>query len=718
MSLATKVLIGLGAGIVTGVFFGELAAPLAIVGQAFILLLQVTVLPFMVVALISGLGRLSVTDALAIARSGGVVLLVLWIVVMAAVLAFPIAFPDWESASFFTRSLVEAGEPVDFLSLYIPANPFASLAGGIVPAIVVFSVALGLALIGIDNKATLLDVLETIRSALDRVTGTVVRLAPIGVFALMASAAGTLDLAALGRIQVYVFVYIGVALALVFWVLPALVRAVTPLRYGELYLPVRDALVTAFATGNLLIILPILVHRGKETLQRAGLDPKASDSAVDVLVPISFTIPNMGKLLSLAFVPFAGWFTGFELSPTQYPVFATVGFVSFFGEPVVSLPFLLNLLRIPSDTFDLFVTIDVITSRFGTLLAAAHTLVLALVAAFVMAGRPALRVRRLAGFVMSSVIVLAVPIVGGRLLFTYAMEPQYTGYREFVQLELRTPPVEVRVLDSPPATASEDRLPGRRLEQIRRRGSLRVGYFADALPLAFRNSAGRVVGFDIEMAHLLARELGVVLDLVRIDQSDAIPHLESGALDIVMSGSAITPLRSSAVRFSTSVLQLTAAFVVPDPQRDRFTSWAQLRRRSGLRLGVGENEYYRRRLEELFPDAEVVTLPSARTYFTEAWQELDALVTAAEVGSAWTLVYPQFAVAVPQPDPMRVPAGYPMPYGEERLHEFVDAFIGLKLSDGTITTLFEHWFEGRGTARERPRWSVVRDVLGWVERGR
>jgi hypothetical protein len=70
---------------------------------------------------------------------------------------------------------------------------------------------------------------------------------------------------------------------------------------------------------------------------------------------------------------------------------------------------------------------------------------------------------------------------------------------------------------------------------------------------------------------------------------------------------------------------------------------------------------------------------------------------------------------VPQPDPMRVPAGYPMPYGEERLHEFVDAFIGLKLSDGTITTLFEHWFEGRGAARERPRWSVVRDVLGWVK---
>jgi len=98
--------------------------------------------------------------------------------------------------------------------------------GGIVPAIVVFSVALGVALIGIENKATLLDVLETITTALDRITGTIVRLAPIGVFALMASAAGTLELADLGRIQVYLLSYVGVALVLVLWVLPALVRMV------------------------------------------------------------------------------------------------------------------------------------------------------------------------------------------------------------------------------------------------------------------------------------------------------------------------------------------------------------------------------------------------------------------------------------------------------------------------------------------------------------
>jgi ABC-type amino acid transport substrate-binding protein len=46
MSLSTKVLIGLGLGIAAGIFFGETAAFLKVLGNVFILLLQMTVLPY------------------------------------------------------------------------------------------------------------------------------------------------------------------------------------------------------------------------------------------------------------------------------------------------------------------------------------------------------------------------------------------------------------------------------------------------------------------------------------------------------------------------------------------------------------------------------------------------------------------------------------------------------------------------------------------------
>ena len=91
LSLASQVLIGLVLGIAAGIFLGDLAGALDLVGRAFILLLQMAVLPFVLVSLVGGLGRLEAARALAIARSGGLVLVGLWAIVMAVVLAFPIA---------------------------------------------------------------------------------------------------------------------------------------------------------------------------------------------------------------------------------------------------------------------------------------------------------------------------------------------------------------------------------------------------------------------------------------------------------------------------------------------------------------------------------------------------------------------------------------------------------------------------------------------------
>ncbi len=62
------------------------------------------------------------------------------------------------------------------------------------------------------------------------------------------------------------------------------------------------------------------------------------------------------------------------------------------------------------------------------------------------------------------------------------------------------------------------------LETIQARSVLRVGYLPDALPFAFVNQRGELVGFDIELAHDLARELGVSLAFVPVD-----PRRDGGA---------------------------------------------------------------------------------------------------------------------------------------------------------------------------------------------
>ena len=166
LGIATQVLIGFGVGILVGIFFGDKVAFLKIAGDAFIALLQITVIPYVMVALITSLGRLTLADAKSLGLKGGSVLLVLWAVGLVVVLVSPLAFPDWPSASFFSTSQIQEAKPVDFLQLYIPANIFFSLSNAVVPAIVVFSILFGLALTGVRNKDKVLDFLSPIGDGL------------------------------------------------------------------------------------------------------------------------------------------------------------------------------------------------------------------------------------------------------------------------------------------------------------------------------------------------------------------------------------------------------------------------------------------------------------------------------------------------------------------------------------------------------------------------
>src|SRR3982751_2670592 len=170
MHLSTRILIGLGLGIVAGIFFGESIAFLKIIGDVFILSLQMTVLPYIMISLISGLGGLSFENAKLLAKKCGWVILILWAIGLVMVLLMPLAFPSWQMASFFSTSQLEQNSTFNFLNFYIPSNIFNSLSNNIVPAVVVFSVALGIALIGVKGKENFLNILVPISQALGRVT--------------------------------------------------------------------------------------------------------------------------------------------------------------------------------------------------------------------------------------------------------------------------------------------------------------------------------------------------------------------------------------------------------------------------------------------------------------------------------------------------------------------------------------------------------------------
>lgn len=234
ISLSTYILLGLILGVVVGLFLGGMVRPLDFIGKAFIKLLQMAVLPYIVISLIHGLGSLSRSDAQLIATKGYKLLLFLWTVGLLVIFVFPLAFPTVETSAFFSEADILPPKKIDFLDIYIPTNIFRALAQGTIPAIVVFCVFLGFALNSIDKKETFLNVFAILAQALSRVTQMIIKTAPLGVFALTAVAAGTLTFDQLQRLQVYFVCYIFMALLFTFAILPAIIGCVTPFTYRQI----------------------------------------------------------------------------------------------------------------------------------------------------------------------------------------------------------------------------------------------------------------------------------------------------------------------------------------------------------------------------------------------------------------------------------------------------------------------------------------------------
>jgi Na+/H+-dicarboxylate symporter/ABC-type amino acid transport substrate-binding protein len=715
MQLSVKVLIGLGLGIVAGIFFGEYAASVKIFGDIFILSLQMTVLPYIMVSLITGLGELSFKTAAMLAKKCGWVILILWGIGIIMVLIMPMAFPKWEMASFFTASQIEPKPEFNFLGFYIPSNIFYSLANNIVPAVVVFSLAVGVALIGIKNKEALIKTLKPFEQALGRITNFLVSLAPFGVFAIIASYLGVMRFDELERLQVYMIDYLVFALLLTFWILPSLVTGLTPFRYKELVDPAKTALITAFATGNIFIVLPVLSEISKELLKTRSNVQENSDSAVDVIIPASFSFPNMGKILSMSFVLFAGWFANAVIPAAKYPAFAFTGFFSFFGDLTIAIPSLLNIFRIPSDTFHFFLIADnLVGARFGTLLAAMYTLVLAVLGASAVSGLLIIKWKKLITNFIISAVIITFSIVALRVFYEHVLKYKYKEYNTLVSMEM--------VQQYPPATVYGKGLPSplkhdpglSRVAEIKDRDTIRVGYYKDALPFAFINKAGDPVGFDIEMAYILAREMNVKLGLVAVERNQGVSMLNDGYIDLMMSGTAVTLDNVALMGFTAPYMNQTFAFVVKDYRLNEFNSREKVKNLKNLKIGILKSPYYIEKVKHYLPQAEIVVLDTPDDFFSNQGNNLDAFAYSAEAGSAWSLIYPAYTVAIPYPDILEVPLAYAMAKGDTEFKSYLDTWIDLKKRDRIINSLYDHWIQGKGVTNTKPRWSVIRDVLHWI----
>jgi Na+/H+-dicarboxylate symporter/ABC-type amino acid transport substrate-binding protein len=713
-SLTTQILAGLAVGVGLGLFFGEAVRVLQPLADAYIRLMQMTVLPYLSVGLVLGFGRLDAAQAKMLAKYGSLTLLALWLPALVVVSLMPLAFPEYQAAFFFSTTLLEQREPLSFIDLYIPANPFHSLANSIVPAVTLFSAALGVALMGVPGKERFLGPFDAFMQAIGRITHFIVRLTPIGVVPIAAVAAGTLSPEELSRLEAYFVTFVTGAVVLGLVILPLLVTALTPFRYREVIGTCRDAMLTAFVTNNVFIVLPMIAERAEELTRRHGITGGGA-SIGEVVVPIAFNFPTAGKLLTLLFVPFAAWLAGNSLEATQYPSLLMAGVFSYFAKAQVALPFLLDLAEVPQDLFQLYIPTTLLNGKFDSMVGAMSLFAFALIVATAMAGGLRLQPGRLLRFGIVSTLVLAGTIVAVRLALGLMVDTTHTRAEALRNIHLsRTPPPMAVYRDQPPPVPASD-LALDSMQRVLESGVLRVGYFEDRIPFSFRNARGELVGYDIEMAAQMAQDLGVRLELVAVTLDNLEERLLARQVDLVASVR-YTHHWVKRLRMSAPYTDVTVGLLVGDSRRDEFETVARIRTHDRLLIGVlGERELSEDYVREFVGDVEheIVSFDSIRQLLDPGIRQPDATVVLAEAGMAWSLLHPEFTVVIPRPTLIRRPMAFALAPDADHLAEFVDEWTTLQVARGNTARAYDYWVLGKGTETRAPRWSIARDVLGW-----
>jgi len=709
VSSSTRIILAMILGLILGSFSSSVYLGVDALANAFVMLLQMTAIPYIALSLIVGIGSLSSAKVNSTLKKTLVILVALIGIVLTFILLAPIAFPSWKSADFYSLNTISTAPEFNVVSLFIPTNPFNALANGLIPSVVLFSIFIGIGLMQVKAKKTTLSVLSGLNKAVVNVSNMVMTFAPIGVFCIAQRAAVTIDSEQLDGLQVYIVTSAVLVFLLSFVILPAITATITPFTYRQILKSSRQAMITAFATGSYFIVIPIIVEKIKRLIEQNGHAQECTKSLKtdvsnlpSIIVPISFSLPVGGKLLGLLFTLFAAWFSGTQVNSSDYLQLLVAGLPQLFGSTTLAIPNLLALFNVPGSLFDLFLVAEnIIVSRLSALLSVIFATSLVLLIATSMLHSFTLKWRSFIWYLILLPLVSILAFISLRFTFD-AISYQYQGYDKFIKRDFILMDVPTKVLPEP--SNSTDNLANNNLfkgnsalKRIKHRGFIRVGYFRDDLPYAFHNNEGKLVGFDIEIINLLADDLGVSIEFVRIFHNQATALLSSGYLDMT-TGMPVTPRNMQDYTLTVPYSSQSIAFLVKEERRKEFSDWQNIVAREDLIIGIPEIFYSENVVKRYFEKTTAWEISTPRLFFKEKHQNIDGMLFGAATASAWTLLYPDYTVIVPKPARPALSMAFAINTNDSAFEIFMRNWIVMKQKNKDIEHLFHYWIAGKKPA--------------------
>ncbi|MEU0469599.1 ABC transporter substrate-binding protein [Amycolatopsis sp. NPDC006131] len=269
--------------------------------------------------------------------------------------------------------------------------------------------------------------------------------------------------------------------------------------------------------------------------------------------------------------------------------------------------------------------------------------------------------------------------------------------RSQVQLSRRTILSTVLLTSLSGLIACSNPASGDVLENVRGNGTLRVALTQANPPWNFVDANGVPAGYDVDVAHELARRMGIgKVEFVQASFQTFIEGIKAGRFDMVISGQTITEERKQQVDFSRPYEVNGISIFVPTSNTS-VTSLADLRGRTvAVSAGTTQHKF----ATEKIPDVNVKTYDNATLGLTDLSRgNADAMLVSRFQGS---YLASKNGLAVKPAGPLLEAEvnGISFRKDSPALKREVDRVINEMIADGTLTRISQQWLGGLDMAAE------------------
>ena len=360
-----KIVVGLVLGIAFGLIVRRQVEVVHLIGQAFLDLLKMLVGIIVFTSLVNGICHIN--DPKKLGRIGYRTLLYYGVTtVIAVVLGILFTFligPGRGLGLTCSEETCGSGKltfsMVDFIFSIVPSNPFAAFAEGNMLQIIVFAIFFAFAItISGEKGKPVLGLIESISEVMYTLTHFIMRLAPYGIFALIATSVGNIGFKIITPLLLVLACNYAACVVQVVCVFGLSLKYLARLEVGSFFKGMKDAMVLACTTSSSSATLPVSIECARDNL---GISPDIAGFVMSLGSTINMNGAAIGQAVASIFIAQA---YGIELTFVKLAVLiatsllSAIGAAGIPGTGLVMLTVVLTAMGLPLEGIGIIAGID------------------------------------------------------------------------------------------------------------------------------------------------------------------------------------------------------------------------------------------------------------------------------------------------------------------------------------------------------------------------